>query len=88
MRELVERATRLVEKPGIERRLSESVEVALNLADDIVVINTLEGGDRLFSRRLACTGVWNFAVYGNCGFVTSPVRACFTSPAPASVTTS
>src|SRR6185503_8366200 len=24
------------------------------LADDIVVINTLEGGDRLFSRRLAC----------------------------------
>src|SRR4029079_3251761 len=30
------------------------VEVALNLADDIVVINTLEGGDRMFSRRLAC----------------------------------
>jgi excinuclease ABC subunit A len=29
--------------------------VALNLADDIVVINTLDGGDRLFSRRLACT---------------------------------
>ena len=24
------------------------------LADDIVVINTLDGGDRLFSRRLAC----------------------------------
>src|ERR687883_515569 len=46
---------RLVLKPGIERRLTESVEVALNLADDIVVINTLEGGDRLFSRRLACT---------------------------------
>lgn len=46
---------RLILKPGIERRLAESVEVALNLADDIVVINTLEGGDRLFSRRLACT---------------------------------
>ena len=28
---------------------------ALKLADDIVVINTLDGGDRLFSRRLACT---------------------------------
>ena len=42
-------------KPGIERRLAESVEIALNLADDIVVINTLDGGDRLFSRRLACT---------------------------------
>ena len=46
---------RLILKPGIERRLTESVEVALNLAEDIVVINTLEGGDRLFSRRLACT---------------------------------
>src|SRR5918992_2953733 len=46
---------RLILKPGIERRLSESVEIALNLADDIVVINTLDGGDRLFSRKLACT---------------------------------
>ena len=46
---------RVVLKPGIERRLTESVEIALNLADDVVVINTLDGGDRLFSRRLACT---------------------------------
>jgi excinuclease ABC subunit A len=46
---------RLVLKPGIERRLTESIEIALNLADDIVVINTLDSGDRLFSRRLACT---------------------------------
>jgi excinuclease ABC subunit A len=46
---------RLVLKPGIERRLTESVEIALGLANDIVVINTLDGGDRLFSRRLACT---------------------------------
>jgi excinuclease ABC subunit A len=46
---------RLILKAGIERRLTESVEIALNLADDIVVINTLDGGDRLFSRRLACT---------------------------------
>ncbi len=45
---------RLIVKSGIERRLSESLEVALNLADDIVVINTYEGGDQLFSRRLAC----------------------------------
>ncbi|MSO56461.1 MAG: excinuclease ABC subunit UvrA [Acidobacteria bacterium] len=45
---------RLIVKSGIERRLAESVEVALNLADEIVVINTLDGGDRLFSRRLAC----------------------------------
>jgi excinuclease ABC subunit A len=46
---------RLILKPGIERRLTESIEIALNLAEDVVVVNTLEGGDRLFSRRLACT---------------------------------
>src|SRR5436190_4503743 len=45
---------RLIVRGGIERRLTESIDVALNLADDIVVINSLEAGDRLFSRRLAC----------------------------------
>src|SRR5919108_263162 len=45
---------RLIVRGGIERRLTESIDVALGLADDIVVINTYEGGDRLFSRRLAC----------------------------------
>jgi excinuclease ABC subunit A len=45
---------RLIVRSGIERRLGESVEAALTLADDVVVINSLEGGDRLFSRRLAC----------------------------------
>jgi excinuclease ABC subunit A len=46
---------RLIVKSGIERRLSDSIAIALDLADDIVIINTLDGGDRLFSRRLACT---------------------------------
>src|SRR6185503_1500459 len=45
---------RLIVRGGIERRLTESVDTALNLADDIVVINSYEAGDRLFSRRLAC----------------------------------
>jgi excinuclease ABC subunit A len=45
---------RLIVKSGVERRLADSIELALKLADDIVVINTLEGGDRLFSRRMAC----------------------------------
>ena len=45
---------RLIVKSGIERRLADSIELALKLADDIVVINTLGSGDRLFSRRLAC----------------------------------
>jgi len=45
---------RLIVKSGIERRLAESLEVALDLADEIVMVNTFEGGDQLFSRRLAC----------------------------------
>jgi excinuclease ABC subunit A len=45
---------RVIIRGGIERRLTESVEAALTLADDIVVINSYEAGDRLFSRRLAC----------------------------------
>jgi excinuclease ABC subunit A len=45
---------RVIVKSGIERRLSESLEMALTLADDIVIVNTFEGGDQLFSRRLAC----------------------------------
>ncbi len=45
---------RLIVKPGMERRLGESIEAALALANDLVVINTWDGGDRLFSRRLAC----------------------------------
>jgi excinuclease ABC subunit A len=45
---------RLIVKSGIERRLTDSIGLALKLADEIVVINTLESGDRLFSRRMAC----------------------------------
>jgi excinuclease ABC subunit A len=45
---------RLIIKAGVERRLSESLDTALNLANDIVVVNTFERGDQLFSRRLAC----------------------------------
>src|ERR671927_421820 len=45
---------RLIVRGGIERRLMESIDTALNLAEDIVVINSYEAGDRLFSRRLAC----------------------------------
>ena len=45
---------RLVIRAGVERRLRNAIELALSLADDVVIINTLGGGDRLFSRRLAC----------------------------------
>jgi excinuclease ABC subunit A len=65
---------RLIVRSGIERRLAESVEVALGLAGDIVVINSLDGGDRLFSRKLACV---------NCGVSVpemSPRAFSFNSP--------
>jgi len=45
---------RVILKEGVDRRLTDSIELALSLADDIVVINTLQSGDRLFSRRMAC----------------------------------
>ena len=45
---------RLIVRSGAERRLTESLELALRLANDVVVINTEAGGDRLLSRRLAC----------------------------------
>jgi excinuclease ABC subunit A len=45
---------RVIIRGGVERRLTESIDMALNLADDIVVINSYDEGDRLFSRRLAC----------------------------------
>jgi len=45
---------RLIVKSGIERRLASSLEVALDLGNDIVVVNAFEQGDQLFSRRLAC----------------------------------
>ena len=45
---------RLVVRAGVERRLRNGIELALGLADDVVIVNTLQGGDRLFSRRLAC----------------------------------
>ena len=46
---------RLALKSDIERRLTESVDLAFKLADDVVIVNTYDGGDQLFSRRLACT---------------------------------
>ncbi|MBI4484952.1 MAG: excinuclease ABC subunit UvrA [Acidobacteria bacterium] len=45
---------RLIVRGGVERRLTESVDIALNLAANVVIINSFDGGDRLFSRRLAC----------------------------------
>lgn len=45
---------RLVIKEGIEKRLSDSVEIALREADGMLIINELEGEDHLFNTRFAC----------------------------------
>jgi excinuclease ABC subunit A len=45
---------RLIIRSGVERRLMESLDAALTLTDGIVVINSYDEGDRLFSSRLAC----------------------------------
>ena len=45
---------RLIVRASATRRLTESIRVALAFAADVVIVNTLGGGDRLFSCRLAC----------------------------------
>ena len=46
---------RLVIKPDLKNRLTDSVETALATADGLVVINVVGGDDRLYSRHLACS---------------------------------
>jgi excinuclease ABC subunit A len=46
---------RLVVRPGVERRLAESIETALRQADGIVLVNLVDQKkDLLYSEKLAC----------------------------------
>lgn len=45
---------RIVVKEGIEGRLSDSLETALKLAEGIVIVNVMDGEDKLFSENFAC----------------------------------
>src|SRR5947209_6434265 len=45
---------RLLVKPGIEKRLEESIKTATKLANGLVVIAIVNGEDRLYSLKLAC----------------------------------
>ena len=45
---------RLLVKPGIERRLVQSVELAMKLANGLVLVAVVEGEERLYSSKLAC----------------------------------
>jgi excinuclease ABC subunit A len=46
---------RLLVKPGIEKRLEASIETATKLANGLVVIAVVNGEERLYSQKLACT---------------------------------
>lgn len=45
---------RLIAKPGIASRISESLETALQLGDGIVLISVIGGEEMLFSAKFAC----------------------------------
>jgi len=45
---------RIIIKEDIERRLTDSIETALRLADGLVELN-IDGNNRLFSEKFACT---------------------------------
>jgi excinuclease ABC subunit A len=65
---------RIVVKPGIETRLTDSLETALNLTDGKVVVDVIDGEEMLFSQNLACP---------ECGFSIeelSPRMFSFNSP--------
>ena len=45
---------RLVVRPGIEKRLAESIETVLNLSDGLLVVDTMEGRPLTFSQSFSC----------------------------------
>lgn len=45
---------RLVVKPGIEKRLSDSIETVLDLADGLLMVDTMDGNIINFSQSFSC----------------------------------
>jgi len=45
---------RLIVKPGIEKRLSDSIETVLELADGLLVVDTMDGKILNFSQSFSC----------------------------------
>jgi len=56
---------RLLIKPGINERLSESVRTALKLTGGAVLISVVDGEEKLYSERMACV---------NCGINVPPLE--------------
>jgi excinuclease ABC subunit A len=45
---------RLLLKPGLEKRLESSIETAVKLAGGLVTVAVVNGGERLYSEKMAC----------------------------------
>lgn len=45
---------RLVVKPGIEKRLSDSIETVLELSDGLLMVDTMDGNIMTFSQSFSC----------------------------------
>src|ERR687886_2053065 len=56
---------RLLIKPGIKERLSESVRTALKLTGGAVLVSVVDGEEKLYSERMACV---------NCGINVPPLE--------------
>ncbi len=56
---------RLLIKPGITERLSESVRTALKLTNGAVLVSVVDGEEKLYSERMACV---------NCGINVPPLE--------------
>jgi excinuclease ABC subunit A len=56
---------RLLIKPGINERLSESVRTALKLTGGAVLVSVVDGEEKLYSERMACV---------NCGINVPPLE--------------
>ena len=50
---------RLIVKPGIEKRLTDSLETVLNLADGLAVVDTMDGNYMNFQPELFLSGLWS-----------------------------
>ncbi|HEX7998193.1 MAG TPA: excinuclease ABC subunit UvrA [Pyrinomonadaceae bacterium] len=56
---------RLLIKPGINERLSESIRTALKLTNGAVLVSVVDGEEKLYSERMACV---------NCGINVPPLE--------------
>ena len=45
---------RLIVKPGIEKRLSDSIEIVLELAEGLLMVDTMDGNIHNFSQSFSC----------------------------------